>query len=366
MGGFLSGIGELLGGFSAKKQIDEEGFDWREKRRAANFERNRMEELAGQADEDRAVNIGRDILLGQEEGAPEPDLTSLIPGQTNRALTMGRIRGAVAQSKPALQSQNLYNQYQRDLLKGQQRKEEITLRGDEAEALAKMKNGLPPSPTDQAKIDAAMKRTGMTIDAMLQAVNIRESGADRRGTGGAAGEKPLYRTPATINPETGEAGTFMVYRDGRREFFPSAPTATMRDTAGMALTIGDSLQDMKDAAEKGVVNGPIAGRLSQWWQAAYPSGNEFLFDSAARRLVDIVYTKSGKQINQQEMKILEGLIPTRAKGNVEEQIVNFERYAEGLLRRYQGMQPGGARSTAPTSGAPSSRRRFNPATGDFE
>mgnify|MGYP000627775083 CR=1 FL=1 len=30
MGGFLSGLGTLLGGFNAQRRIDKEGFDWRE------------------------------------------------------------------------------------------------------------------------------------------------------------------------------------------------------------------------------------------------------------------------------------------------------------------------------------------------
>ena len=350
MGGLLSGIGELLGGFSAKEQIDKEGFDWREKRKAAQFERDRLEEEARQQDEDRAVNIGRDVLLGQEEGAAEPDLTSLIPGQTNRAITMGRIRGAVAQSKPALESMKLSNRVYEQDIKGKQRLDEIAARGDEMMKLEEKRQSRPLTAYEEARLtylkDADEK------DRAVQMARINRPG-------GGGGGRP-FRSPGTVNPETGEAGTWQIYPDGRREWFPAMPTATMRDTAGMALTIDDSLKEMKDAAEKGVWNGPIVGRLSKMWQAAYPSGNEFLFDSAARRLVDIVYTKSGKQINQQEMEILKGLIPDRAKGNIEEQIPAFERYADGLLRRYQGMRPG-------AGGAPSKpRRKYNPTTGEFE
>ena len=101
MGGLLSGLGELLGGWNTARRIDDEGFDFREKQAAQQFERDRQVEEARQKDEDRNVNIATDVLLGQQEGEPEPDISSLLPG----AIAKFRARGAVARTKPALAAQ---------------------------------------------------------------------------------------------------------------------------------------------------------------------------------------------------------------------------------------------------------------------
>jgi hypothetical protein len=55
------------------------------------------------------------------------------------------------------------------------------------------------------------------------------------------------------------------------------------------------------------------------------------FDSLGRRAFDLVYRKSGKQINDKEIRILEGLIPSRSKRNIPEQWRIFKDYAESLL-----------------------------------
>jgi hypothetical protein len=320
--GFLGGLTELLGGFAAKNQIDKDGFDWREKRAAEQFQRDRDVELARQADEDRAVGQIADVLASQEG---EPD-TSSIPQEVLGGVNKWRVQqalGKLPERRSRIEAAKAEAQYGRELLKGAQREREIELRGDEAEALLRARTALEageqPSPRDKFLAEQAAKRTGMTIDAALERARI---------SGGTL--RPQLRQ---TTDEQGNAIWDWI-RPG--ESRPVAPTATIRDTTGMAQQITDSLAQMRDAAEKGVSFGPIRGRLSKIWQAAYPSGNEALFDTAARQLVDVVYTKSGKQINEQEMQILRGLIPDRAKGDIEGQIDRFERYAEGLLRRYPG------------------------------
>ena len=329
MGGFLSGLGELLGGFNAARRIDKEGFDWREK--AAQAEAARQQQQTGwqQQNEDWATKAATEASLGAPEGE---DISSLIPYEQgiNKARVMARARGAGLQSKSALKGQDIYNRQNEILLRNQGALDVTKERGDQAQALARVKASLDageqPSPRDIALIQmrgAVQKDVATTLAGM-------------RGASGTG--KPSY-SPATVN-EAGEAGRWGMYPDGRREWFPSSPTTTMRDTAGMAQGIRESLDVMEEAARKGVTTGPIAGRLSKIWQAAYPSGNEGEFDAAARRLVDIVYTKSGKQINQQELKILEGLIPNRSKGNIDFQIKQFEDYADTLLSKYPGIRKG--------------------------
>ena len=362
MGGFLDGLKTLAGGWSDVRQIDKDGFDFREKRAAQQAARDQDLQQYQQANEDWATKAATEADLG---GAEPDAIEGMIPGNVNKALTLARMKGLGLQSKSALEAAKAQNKYWDRQTQQQNDLEKITARADEVEALTKMKNGLPISPTDQAKIEAAAARTGQTIEGMLKAVGIREAGADRRKESGGGDEKPLYRYTTNQN---GEAGTVLVFPGGREEFHGAAPTVTMRDTSGMAGTIAENIKDLKAAADPtneggGVTAGPIMGRISKIKQSMYPEGNEGVFDAKANQLVDIVYLKSGKQINQNEMKILSSMIPNRAKGNVDFQIQQFEDYANGLLRKY-GKSTGGPAS--PASGGqhgPPVRSGINKRTG---
>ena len=136
MGGFLGGLTDLLGGWNAARRIDTEGFNWREKQAQQDFLRQRQRTEAQQQDEDRAVNIGRDVMLGADEGE-EPDLSKLLPGY-DQGLTKARVRGAVAQSRPALQAQQAYARQALEETRGGQRLAEIGARGDKAQELAEI------------------------------------------------------------------------------------------------------------------------------------------------------------------------------------------------------------------------------------
>jgi hypothetical protein len=338
--GFLDGLLTTLGGFSDVKQIDKEGFDFREKRKSAQEARDELTRTYAQKAEDDATKALAEASIGAPEGT---DISSLIPSQVadaqTRARIAARVPGAAAQTKSALAQTKAYTDTILQNVKGQQRLDQIGLTGEQAKDRDYLKfkrtqeRGL--SPAEQQKLDVYERVASAHDKTSL------ERGA-RSGTG-----KPSY-TPATTN-ETGEAGRWAIYPDGQREWLPAAPTTGMRDTSGMAAGIEKSLQDMKAAAERGVTSGPIAGRLSQWWQAIEPSGDEGIFDSAANKLVDIVYLKSGKQINANEMKLLTRLIPNRSRGNVDFQIQQFEDYADQLLSKYQQQHvtpPGGANRPA--------------------
>lgn len=352
MGGFLGGLADVLSGFYQVRRIDKEGFDWREKERQAELARQQQQQQWQQQNEDWETGAATDIALGAE---PDTDISALLSDKVNKARVMARAGGGVAQSKPALESMRLNNRLQERAMQGDQRREQIELTGEQARERDRLRfeqqQGRTLNPAEQAKLDALERMNQARISA--------------RGQGGQDDEKPI-RSPVTQN-EQGETGTWLMYpRSGRREWYPAGATVTMRDTAAMGQTILDSLGQMKRAAAEGVTDGPIAGRLSKLWQAAYPSGNEGLFDTAAAQLVDIVYTKSGKQINEKEMKILQQLVPDRAKGNVEFQIERFENYADGLLRRYTRQGVGGNPSGAPPRSSGVGRRKFNPATGRIE
>jgi hypothetical protein len=354
MGGFLEGLTSLLGGFAAKKQIDADGFDYQQIRDQKRLEREQEAQRFQQANEDWATKAAAEADLG---AAPGEDISSVVPGYVNKQSVLARARGAGLQTKSSLESQKAYNQQalagSRDAASMEREKFKAEKRSELVSQLEQIRANQQISPAKKAELE-------MRISAQMEMFQAAESGRNARDANGGIGGR-LDRSPATVD-ENGNAGTYtMNRRTGEREFFPSAPTATMRDTAGMAQGIQQSLDVMKAAAERGVTDGPIAGRLSKIWQAAYPSGNEGEFDAAANKLVDIVYTKSGKQINAQELKILGGLIPNRARGNIDFQIKQFEDYADTLLSKYPGM---GQRSgAAPVGGK---RKRFNPETGSLE
>jgi hypothetical protein len=104
--GFADGLRELLGGFNAVRRIDQDGFDWREKDAAAQFERDRARQLAGQQDEDRAAGQLTDYLSAQDLNK-EPDLSGAEPllrgiDAERRKALVGTAIGRRRQAKDAI------------------------------------------------------------------------------------------------------------------------------------------------------------------------------------------------------------------------------------------------------------------------
>jgi len=124
----------------------------------------------------------------------------------------------------------------------------------------------------------------------------------------------------------------------------SAPPmpATMQQSQGMAQAASSALKRMHELANPAqgtepMVSGPIAGNISKLSQRVMgPSGAEGEFDFLGNQLVDTVYLKSGKQINENEMTLLKNMIPNRGRGNLPEQVRLFEKYANTLLAKYGG------------------------------
>lgn len=118
-----------------------------------------------------------------------------------------------------------------------------------------------------------------------------------------------------------------------------APTAGERQVGGMANTVRGNLAKMRaladPKAEDPLTTGPFMGRASQLYQKVYgPDGPEGDFDFYGKAVVDTVYIKSGKQINETELKQLGQMIPNRARGNLAHQVDLFETYAKQLLAKY--------------------------------
>jgi hypothetical protein len=230
MGGFLSGLSQLLGGWNQVRRIDDTGFDWREQDAAKQFERDRRTQLAGQEDEDRAVNIGRDVMLGAEEGE-EPDLSGVLPGY-DQGLAKLRVKGAVAQSRPALQAQQSYARLAQEQARGTNQREAIGARGNEAQELvelqAKLRSGAPMTEYQRRSLE----QRAQAIEAM---------GA--RGT-----RRRVLKTPGQRN---GVAGTVLYDQDTMDEVgFEAAPqTAATRgkeEAKGAAMVAYESIRGLRE------------------------------------------------------------------------------------------------------------------------
>ena len=323
--GFLDSIGTVLGGFNDVKQIDTDGFDFREKRRQEEFQRQREQELVGQQNEDRAVNQIADAYAGAED--QEPDVSPLLAGieQSKRAFMLDRARGVGRERKSALAHQKAYTDSLLLDRRGRQSLDEIDARGENAQELLtareKIRSGQGLSPREQAMIDAADKRARM-----------QEAGRDRRAQSGGGlgrGGRPQLRLVSD-----GQGGTQYRWISPGESGIAGAPTATQRETAGMAQNVDEVLGKMEEIAPD-VTHGPIAGRISEAVQSQYPSGKEADFDQYIKQLVDLAYIKSGKQINKQELEMqLRGMI-SRSKGDLPGQVKRAKPYIENILAPYE-------------------------------
>jgi hypothetical protein len=110
MGGFLGGLGSLLGGFNTARRIDEEGFDFREAEQARQFARDRAEEEARQADENRGIGLTSEYLLGG--GQPDDEFAQQAFGpevdEAKRRFYTGAALGRGAQARSSLKQQDIF------------------------------------------------------------------------------------------------------------------------------------------------------------------------------------------------------------------------------------------------------------------
>ena len=107
--GFLDSIGTLLGGFNDVKQIDSDGFDFREKRRQAELQRQQQQEQWQQENQDYSVKAGAEAAVG---GMDEQDLGSMLPaqlGNEQRKAAIARMIGQSAQAKSSLAQNDAYS-----------------------------------------------------------------------------------------------------------------------------------------------------------------------------------------------------------------------------------------------------------------
>lgn len=183
MGGFLSGLGTLLGGFNVARRIDEDGFDWREKQEAEQFARDRTQQVAGQKDEDRAIQMGTNVALGTPEGQ-EPDYTGLDFGSIPQNIAMQQIAGKLRGTKPYILNLEAQNRQALEDKKIGGRLALAEFGADARQALLNTKqaweSNREPSPRDLYMAEQQANRLGLSLGAMMTRLDITEAGRESR------------------------------------------------------------------------------------------------------------------------------------------------------------------------------------------
>lgn len=172
--GFMEGLLDVLSGPMAVKQINENGFDFREKRQQEELARQQKQQEWNQANEKYAMQIGEDAVAGAQEGET-PDLSSLFPNadQSRRKLMIDALVGRGRERKSAIEAQKAATAASLLEKRGQQGLELVGARGAESrktnEAKQDWEDTRPASPRDQANWNAAMER-------VMAAIAGRDSG----------------------------------------------------------------------------------------------------------------------------------------------------------------------------------------------
>lgn len=179
MGGFLGGLGSLLGGWNTARRIDEEGFDFREAERARQFERDRAEEEARQADETRGIGLASQYLVGG--GEPDDEFAQQAFGpdvdQARRRFLTGAAMGEGAQARSSLEAQKLYG---KSLLSQQEAAQREAIEGFKATKREELLRAEEEIRANQQMSPREKEAALMRIQAQMQLFEAAETGRNVR------------------------------------------------------------------------------------------------------------------------------------------------------------------------------------------
>jgi hypothetical protein len=229
MGGFLGGLGTLFGGFNTARRIDEEGFDFREAERAKQFARDRAEEEARQADENRGIGLTSEYLLGG--GQPDDEFAQQAFGPEvdearRKFLTVAGVgRGAQARS-----SLDFNKAYQARLLERDRQKGRIDLQDVRAEDRQefleldyKLKAKQPLTAAERRRFEEIRARTEMMRNRPVGGLG-GEVGLTEEGLNAAA--RQYAATGSMPSLGMGAAGTRQAIINKAAELFPNVDIAS--------------------------------------------------------------------------------------------------------------------------------------------
>jgi hypothetical protein len=258
MGGFLSGLGTILGGWNTARRIDEEGFDFRETAEQEEWKRQREQELARQRDEDRNVGIGVDIALGTPEGE-EPDFGGLFGQDVDEARAMARVRGKARGTKVGLAGQEAYY---KGILEDQKQAGRIELqdvraedRQDFLELNYKLERKQPLTASERRRYEEIQRRTEMMRDRPVGGLGGGGVGLTSEGLEAAARQYAVTGQMPSLG--MGAAGTRQAIINEAARLFPGVDIAgnAARYRAGTgALTnvtkVESAVTAFEDAAKR--------------------------------------------------------------------------------------------------------------------
>jgi hypothetical protein len=320
--GFADGLRELLGGFNAVRRIDQDGFDWREKDKAAQFARDRAMQVAGQQDEDRAVGQVTDALSAQDFDQ-EPDLAAVQPllqgiAQERQKAFLATALGRRKQQKDYLEMLRGNNASTLQGLKGEQATELQGLRGEQAQELARLKAKLATertlSPAEQARMDMLERQAAARAAQFDRAEAGRNSRFERGGSvrfalnpDGTYGMGYSSRLSPSGEPQTFEVPEAL---RGLRQTVP----ATQIEAGNVGVAQEGGLETIKALFNPDWV-GPIAGgigyeALTKIPGVPAPDDKRVRLTTATAGLRnDVIKARTGAQMSEAEVPRLSEEIP---------------------------------------------------------
>jgi hypothetical protein len=113
--------------------------------------------------------------------------------------------------------------------------------------------------------------------------------------------------------------------------------ATEQKQVGIVGSVADQVKTMERLATSTGFEGvtaPIMGGASKLKAEITREGEPADFDYAAKLAKDLVYFKTGAQLNETEQRQLDNVVPNRARGNLPMQVARFKRYVGFLFAKY--------------------------------
>lgn len=332
MGGFLSGLGTLLGGFNAQRRIDKEGFDWKEQADQQEAMRKRQTQEWQQSDEDRAQSQLTDYMSAQDLDA-EPDVAGAEPLMSGvdvakRKAFITTALGRRKQQKDYLESLKGQSRMELEGVKSGYRKEEIPLR-EEAKAPGREDTQAHQTELLRQRLEA-MEREGSLNREMARTL------AEIRATSGP-GRKTSY-TKLSGSDEQGRAGTWLIDNvTGEREFMPSGPTAATRgkeESKGAARNAYDELMGVYDkigGQSEGGLEARGTGLLRKGQAAAGYAPEVNTYQSGVRGFVPLMARALGHVgvLTELDVERTESLFPK--VGDTNQEKIQKKRLLEDIM-----------------------------------
>lgn len=244
--GFMDGLLDVLSGPMAVKQIDQHGFDFREKRAQDEAARQQQRQQWDQANEDYATKAMSEAAIG---GMPEEELGAMLPeslDQSRRRAAINRALGQSAQAKSSLAAQKAQSDYYLQAGKDAASMERERYKGELRARLLKEAEEL------RARQDISPRDKALGLMRLQAQMQLFEAGEEGRNYRAGLG---------TFRPVLGNSGTITGYFNTRSGAFQEAPEgveggrvagvpASMQEANALGAGIQSQSEDIKAKFDK--------------------------------------------------------------------------------------------------------------------